>query len=257
MTARPLAGKRVLVTRPRNRAAALEASIRDAGGDPILWPAIEITDPDDFAPFDSIAGRLESYDVTIFVSPTAVERAFARIKQLGIRWPSRPAIAAIGPGTQRELDDRGFDQVIAPQDQADSEGLLALPLLGGIAGKRVAIFRGVGGRELLATVLARRGATVEVAECYRRVRPALPGSPPPWASQCLHAVTVSSGEGLASVAEALVCFRPQWTEESVLFVPHPRIGEDAARRGVRKVVLAGPSDEELVARLVAYFRDAK
>jgi uroporphyrinogen-III synthase len=257
MSGRPLAGKRVLVTRPRNRAAALEAAIRNAGGEPILWPAIEIADPDDFGPFDRVVRRLESFDLAIFISPTSVERAFARMKKLGIAWPPRPAIAAIGPGTRRELVDRGFDQVLAPQDQADSERLLALPAFAGMHGKQVVIFRGSGGRELLATVLSERGATVEYAECYRRTRPVLPASPPPWAALSLHAILVSSSEGLANVAEALGRFRPDWTRESVLFVPHPRTGEEAARIGVREVVLAGPSDEEFVARLVAYFRDAK
>jgi uroporphyrinogen-III synthase len=257
MTGRPLAGKRVLVTRPRSRAAALEASIRDAGGEPILWPAIEIADPEDFGPFDRVVGRLESFDLAIFISPTAVERAFARMKKLGIAWPRRPAIAAIGPGTRRALADRGFDQVIAPSDQADSERLLALPALAEMRDRQVVIFRGTGGRELLATILSERGASVEYAECYRRARPVLPASPPPWAAQSLHAVLVSSSEGLANVAEALGRFRPQWTDESVLFVAHPRVGEEAARLGVREVALAGPGDEEFLARLVAYFRDAK
>lgn len=252
-----LAGKRVLVTRPRHRAAALERGIRQAGGEPIVWPAIEIGDPGDFGPFDDIARRLDAFDLAIFISPTAVERALARLKKLAVGWPSGLAIAAIGPGTQRELAERGFGLVIAPQERADSEGLLALPALGQMRGKRVVVFRGAGGRELLATVLAERGATVEYAESYRRSRPPIPALRPQWAAQPLDAVTVSSGEALASVAETLGRFRPQWTGESVLFVPHARVGEDAAALGVREVVIAGPGDEDFVLRLVAYFRDAK
>ena len=252
-----LAGKRVLVTRPRDRAAALEARIREAGGEPIVWAAIEIGDPEDFGPFDRIAGRLQAFDLAIFVSPTAVERGLARMKDLAIAWPSGLAVAAIGPGTRRALAERGFESVLASQDRADSEGLLALPALAGMGGSRVVVFRGTGGRELLATVLAERGATLEYAECYRRRRAEIPAVPPAWAALPLDAVTVSSGEGLSSVVEALGRLRPQWMRESVLFVPHPRIGEHAARLGARQVVLAGPGDEELVARLVAYFRDAK
>jgi uroporphyrinogen-III synthase len=71
------------------------------------------------------------------------------------------------------------------------------------------------------------------------------------------AVAVSSSEGLSSVAEALGRFSPDWRRESVLFVPHPRVGDEAARIGVRTVVVAGPSDAAFAARLVAYFRDAK
>lgn len=257
MTGRALEGKRVLVTRPKDRAAMLEGLIRKAGGEPLLWPAIRIDDPDDFAPFDRIAARLQDFDLAIFVSPTAVERALARLKRVGIVWPPGPAVAAIGPGTRRELAERAFEPVITPQDKVDSEGLLALPALAEMRDKRVVIFRGAGGRELLATVLAERGASVEYAECYRRTRPALPASPPAWAARPVDAVTVSSSEGLSSLAEMLGRFRPDWMRESVLFVPHPRVGDDAARLGVRDVVVAGPSDEEFAARLVAYFRHAK
>jgi uroporphyrinogen-III synthase len=38
-----------------------------------------------------------------------------------------------------------------------------------------------------------------------------------------------------------------------LFVPHPRVAREARARGARQVVVAGPADEEMLARLVAYF----
>ena len=253
----PLAGRRVLVTRPKGRAGVLEALIREAGGEPILWPAIEIADPEDFARFDELVERLGQFDLAIFISPTAAEKALERIEQRGIGWPEGLPVAAIGPGTRRELVRSGFADVLAPEHRADSEALLELPALTGVRGKRVAIFRGAGGRELLATVLAERGATVEYAECYRRMRPQGPAAPPAWAAQPVDAATVSSSEGLAHVAEMLGRWRRNWTEESVLFVPHRRVGEEASRLGVREVVLAGATDEEIASRLVAYFRDAK
>lgn len=257
MSGGTLAGKRVLVTRPQERAAGLAALIRGAGGEPILWPAIEIRDPEDFAALDHLIGRLQAFDLAIFISPTAVEKGLLRIEQRRAPWPAGMLVAAIGPGTRRELLARGFHDVIAPGGKGDSETLLALPALQETRGKRVVIFRGSGGRELLATVLAERGATVEYAQCYRRVRPLFPAAPPAWAAEPLHAVTVSSSEGLANVAAALGRWRPDWMRESVLFVPHPRVGEDAARLGLRQVVVGGASDEEIAARLVAYFRDAK
>jgi uroporphyrinogen-III synthase len=135
--------------------------------------------------------------------------------------------------------------------------VLGLPVLQEVRGKRIVVFRGSGGRELLATVLAERGASVEYAECYRRIAAPVPAAAPAWAATPLHAVTVSSAEALGHVVAALGRWRPEWTGESVLIVPHARVGEAAARLGVRNVILAGAGDAEIATRLVAYFRDAK
>jgi uroporphyrinogen-III synthase len=55
--------------------------------------------------------------------------------------------------------------------QADSEGLLALPVLQDVEGQHFLIFRGQGGRELLRETLQARGAKVTVMELYRRELP--------------------------------------------------------------------------------------
>jgi uroporphyrinogen-III synthase len=82
----------------------------------------------------------------------------------------RHQVFAVGPGTARALQAHGLDSIITPDGQ-DSEALLALPQLADVAGKRVVIVRGVGGRALLADTLRARGAQVDFMECYRRMRP--------------------------------------------------------------------------------------
>jgi uroporphyrinogen-III synthase len=261
MSAGPLAGKRILVTRPRELAEGLAALIHEAGGEPILFPAIEIGDLADRTAFYGIAGRLDEFDLAIFISPTAVRRALdlLRADRGGRPWPVRLKVAAIGRGTARELAQRGFAGVLAPAGEADSEALLALPGLAALAGTRIVVFRGEGGRDVLGDTLAARGAHVEYAECYRRIRPAqeVSAPEPPWARRALDAVTVSSSEGLANLDALLRAWRRDWLQESPLFVPHPRIAAEAARLGARETVVAGPGDREIALGLVAYFRDAK
>src|SRR5688500_19671787 len=89
-------------------------------------------------------------------------------------WPRALRGSAWGSGTRRELEKHGIANVIAPESGADSEALLATPALGDVAGKRIAILRGDGGRALLADTFAERGAQVEYVTCYRRLVPKPP-----------------------------------------------------------------------------------
>ncbi len=257
----PLSGKRVVVTRPQAQAAGLAQLIRDAGGEPFCIPAIEIRELADPAPFDAVAARLETFDLAIFVSRNAVRKALERLRARGggLSWPARLKVATVGQGSRAELLASGFSSVIAPAAQSDSEALLAMPGLAAseISGKRVVIFRGDGGRKLLGDTLVARGATVEHAACYRRERPvggealraALEGG--------VDAVTVSSAEGLANFLDMLGDDAIRRLSRIALFVPHPRIAEEAARRGLPRTIVAGPRDSEMASALVAYFGGAR
>jgi uroporphyrinogen-III synthase len=227
-----LAGRVILVTRPREQASGLARAIEAAGGRAELFPAIEIQD----LPPPGLLARLPEFDLAIFVSPTAVAKAMAQARAL-------PAlVAAVGAGTRRELERHGVRHVIAPSAGADSEALLAE--LGDVAGKRIAIVRGEGGRALLGDTLRSRGASVAYAECYRRARPR--GR---WQGRA-DAITVSSAEGLGNLFEMV---DPAVLRAAPLFVPHQRVAEAARSRSVREVVVGGTSDEEMLACLVAYF----
>lgn len=255
-----LAGRRIVVTRPAGQAADLSALIRRAGGEPLQIPAIEIHDLADLAPFYAVADRLESFDCAIFVSRNAVRKALALLgeRRAGRPWPAQLRVATVGGGSRDELAARGFTAVIAPAGQADSEALLALPEFTGIAGRRIVIFRGEGGRKYLGETLAARGAVVEHAACYRRTLPGAGGAAlaAAWAGGNVDAVLVSSAEGLANLLEMLGGEGPRRLAGTALFVPHPRVAADAARQGLGRALVAGPGDAEVAAALVAYFGGA-
>ena len=238
MASKALQGHAILVTRPRTQAGRLARLIEQAGGRAHLFPAIEI---EDVAPPPALA-RLHEFDLAIFVSPTAVAKAMPHVSKL-------PRVAAVGAGTRRELEKRGVANVIAPRTGADSEALLATPELGEVAGRRIAILRGDGGRALLGETFVARGAQVEHVTCYRRRAPQAPGHS--WKAGELAALTVSSSQGLDNLFEVL---DPGMLRSTPMFVPHPRIAERARALSVREVVLAGHSDDEMFERLVAYFR---
>ncbi|HEU4441436.1 MAG TPA: uroporphyrinogen-III synthase [Burkholderiales bacterium] len=241
MAADSLQGRAILVTRPRSQAQRLARLIEAAGGRAERFPAIEIAD----VPPPAALARLHEFDLAIFVSPTAVAKAMPQVRA----WPPALRVAAVGSGTRRELEKHGIADVIAPASGADSEALLATPALGDVAGKRIAILRGDGGRALLADTFAERGAQVEYITCYRRLAPRPPAHG--WKPGELAAVTVSSSQGLDNLFEVL---DRELLRSTPMFVPHARIAERARALAVREVVLAGHSDEEMLDRLVAYFR---
>jgi len=244
------------VTRPRDQAAGLAALVEAAGGRALLYPAIEIESLPDPAPALRLIERLEQFDLAIFVSPSAVQKGLALIKLHG-RWPNGLRAAAIGRGSRDELTRHGIQGALAPESGADSESLLALPELANVAGKRIVIFRGEGGRELLGDTLAARGASVEHAACYRRSRPRIDVGPllAAWAQGAVHAVTISSATGLGNLLAMLGEPGRGLLGGTPFFVPHPRVAEQARRLGVRTPVVAGPADDEMVERLVAYFNE--
>jgi uroporphyrinogen III methyltransferase/synthase len=237
---KPLQGRGILVTRPSGQAQRLAALVEGAGGRAILFPAIEIE------PLEPALPPLGALDMVVFVSPTAVQCAAAWFKGLGVR------VAATGSGTRRELEARGFSGVIAPPEGGDSEALLALAELREVAGKRILVVRGEGGRELLADTLRARGAQVEYLECYRRVAPRADPAPllSAWDRGEVHAVTVFSSEAVDNLVElagtARLATRP-------LFVNHTRVAERAREVGVGEVVVAGGGDEQIADALVSYF----
>lgn len=149
--------------------------------------------------------------------------------------------------------------VLAPAAGADSEALLELPELAALGGKRVVIFRGVGGRDLLRDELAARGAAVEYAECYRRRRPEVDAAPliEAWRRREVDAVVATSSEGLRNVVDMIGPAGRNHLKETLLFVPHPRIAATAGELDLDKVVVTGPGEEGILEGLAGHLAVAR
>lgn len=201
---RPLAGVGVLITRPAHQAEHLARLIEHAGGVAIRFPTIDIVPPADPGPLLAILDRLEDFDLAIFISANAVEQAFVWLRAARRPWPSHLPAACVGRATADALAQQGITAAV-PGQRFDSEALLGLALLQEVAGKKVVIFRGDGGRELLADTLVARGAAVTYAECYRRVRPHadVEALIEAWRRGEIHIVSVTSTEGLRNLHEML------------------------------------------------------
>jgi uroporphyrinogen-III synthase len=248
----PLAGRVIVVTRPAHQSAALAEAIRAAGGEALQFPALEIVpvDPHSLTPQLS---RLSDFDMAIFISPNAARFGIAAIREVAAL-PDEIDVFAVGPGTAKTLETLGLSDVTVPSGQ-DSEALLALPQLEQVAGKRIAIFRGVGGRPLLADTLRARGATVDYVECYRRRCPDADAGPllQRWAE--VSAVTITSAETLHNLAAMMGDGGTGRLRATPLFVPHAKIAEAARMSGMTEVIVTAGGDAGLLQGLINWFRE--
>jgi uroporphyrinogen-III synthase len=255
MSDQPLAGRGILITRPAGQADGLAARIEALGGRPILFPAMIIAPPENISTLAHLVGNLRHYQLIIFISPTSVEQAMPFIRERHGSWPHGFTLAAVGQGTARVLAKYGASHVLTPETGADSESLLELDALREVAGKRILIVRGEGGRERLAETLRLRGATVDYAEAYRRLKPDF--APQfllkLWQSGDVQAVTVTSREVLANLFDLLGEAGVALLRITPLFAMHERIAEAARERGINTVITTVPGDEGLVAGLQDWF----
>lgn len=251
----PLAGKTIVVTRPRAQAGPLAEAIAAQGGQPLIFPLLEIGPSADPQPLATAVARLADYSLAVFISPNAVAHALPTLLANG-PWPAGLIPAAVGPGTVKVLAAAGIAGCIAPTERFDSEALLELPELAAdrVDGRRIAIFRGDGGRELLADTLRQRGAIVDCVTCYRRTGPGDGVAPliAAWRAGQLDALTVSSSEGLRYLVDLLDAEGRRFLEKTPLFVPHARIAENARSLGLGNIILTEAADAGLVAGLLAY-----
>lgn len=205
----PLAGIRALVTRPAGQAPALVQAIRAAGGVAVGFPLLEIVplaidDHAERATLAAVLNALDEFALAIFASHNAVQALFDELQRTGSRLPSALRCLAVGAATALRLHEAGI-ACVGGEATMDSEELLARPELTAVAGQRIVIFRGVGGREHLADELTARGASVTRCALYRRRAPA--SSPAQLHAvltrECINTVLLSSGEGLANLLALL------------------------------------------------------
>ena len=253
---KPLTGLHILVTRPSHQAEELAEKIRAAGGEPYLFPVLEIQDISDPRPLLELIEHLDEFYLAIFVSPNAVNKAMSVIRTKRAL-PLDLKIATVGPGTARTLLRFGVSGIVVPAVRFDSEALLDMAELNriNVAGKRIIIFRGDSGRQLLGETLTHRGAFVEYAECYRRMRPKAEIAPllAAWTRGEMNAVTVTSSEGLRNLWEMVGESGRTWLENTPLFVSHERIAGVARKLGFNRVIVTAAGDDGLLAGLQDYF----
>jgi uroporphyrinogen-III synthase len=268
----------ILVTRPAHQAEHLCQLIAAQGGQPVRLPVIEIAEIEDKSSLLTCRARLNEVDIAIFISANAVEKTlptllnhemsssllkssllkketphFDKEERRGILGAHSSElgnlqIIAVGKRTAKTLKNWGL-MALCPASPFNSEAMLEMPQMQTeqVQGKKVVIFRGEGGRELLAETLRQRGAEVNYINVYRRVQPPLPA----WfADSQIDIMTITSVEGLHNLWAMLK--GQSWLRHTPFVVMSERIRMQAQQLGIQAQILVAPtaSDEGLLEALL-------
>ncbi len=257
---------RVVITRPLAQADALAARVSALGYQPVLLPLLNIVPLADQTVLQAHMVKImrAQYAMVAFVSPNAIDAALAACRSLPgwHGWPRDVALAIMGEGSRNCLAGHGINpgnaSIFAPHDsqRTDSSTLLAALDLAALAGQRVLLVRGNGGRELLADGLRAAGVVVEQVLAYRR---AIPEFDAARQAQLLDLLStenqwiITSSESLRNLLY-WVQQLPDPTlvakmQRQPLLLPHARIAESAQALGFKHLTLTGSGDEALLLAL--------
>ncbi|HEX7138966.1 MAG TPA: uroporphyrinogen-III C-methyltransferase [Vicinamibacterales bacterium] len=171
--ARPLFGKRVLVTRPREQASELVHRLESVGADAIEAPMIRIEPPDDYAPLDEACAHIGAFDWVVFASVNAVDAFIDRLLagSQDLRALGRAKLCGVGPATAERLARHGLRADLTPTDfRAEAMVRAIVESVGDkVEGLRFLVPRADIGREVVAEELRRRGGDVTEVVAYRTV----------------------------------------------------------------------------------------
>jgi uroporphyrinogen III methyltransferase/synthase len=165
---RPLFGRRVLVTRPREQAGELVHLLDSLGAEPIEASMIRIVPPEDFGPIDEALAHIEQFDWIVFSSANAVDAVVGRLmaSPQDVRALKGVRLCAVGRATAERLAHYSLKVDLMPAEYR-AESLAQALVARGVRGVRVFLPRADIGREVLADELRKQGADVTEAVAYR------------------------------------------------------------------------------------------
>ena len=229
----PLAGRRILITRPRSQASAFARLIESLGGQVVEFPTIEIVPPLSYQGLDRGIEKIDSYPWIIFTSVNGVTSFLNRVRDVGkdVSCLTGKHIAVIGPETARELERHQITVSVLPQEYR-AEAILDCLSPSEMRGQRVLLPRAAKAREVLPHSLREWGAEVDIVEAYRAV-------PSAGETSKLHAE-------LRTGKIDVVTFTSSSTVEAfVAFFTEPELKELMARVGVACIgPITGATAEE-------------
>lgn len=222
----------VLITRPAQSSNNLQIALEKTGIDYCWFPALQ---------FEQKTSQAlhEQYDAAVVVSPFAAEQALQQSPTFIQRIPN---LYAVGAATAAVLTAAGATTVKFPEDAVNAEGLIALPDLQNIQGKKILLVKGEGGNPVISTTLRKRSAEVTEAILYCRAKNQNPQQVQQlknWLEkQQLHCSVITSAEALKALLAVLNEAEVNRLLRLPLIVSSERIADIADSFGFKAVRIA-------------------
>lgn len=238
----PLAGRRIVVTRPRAQAGPLADGLADLGATVTLIPLVAIEPAEDTAPLVAAARDLEAYDWIVLTSANgaaALGRALAGKALRG------PRIAAVGPATADAVRSLGGEVAFVPAVFSAEDVAAGL---GPVAGAKILLPQADAASPELAIELRARGATVDAIVAYKTVAV----EPTPAVREELErgadAIVLASGSAVHSLATLdvdlaghplLVCIGPRTADAARdAGLPIGLVADEASAEGIIQALMS-------------------
>ncbi|MDR0805268.1 MAG: uroporphyrinogen-III synthase [Enterobacteriaceae bacterium] len=240
----------ILVTRPSPAGETLVKRLIEQGMVAYHTPLITFSAGNGLNNLPKYLINLRQDDIIIAVSQHAVQYAQDFLSHHHLTLPTHIQYFAIGEKTAFELQQAAHQQVSLPEGRAISEQLLKLPQLQHVAGKKVLILRGNGGRQLLAETLEKRGALVTFCECYQRDPIAYDGNDlcHYWQQIHINTLVITSGEMLQQLYQLVPEGFRHWLFTCRLLVVSERLADQAKHLGWSQCYIADNANNEALLR---------
>ncbi|PCK30069.1 uroporphyrinogen-III C-methyltransferase [Pseudoalteromonas piscicida] len=240
----------IVLTRPVGKSEPLSELLTQQQISSIICPVLQLNE---IAVSDTAKAMISEAELAIFVSPDAV-RYF---HQLSAPLASHCNTFAVGEGTAEAIRQT-LNRTAKYPKQADSEGLLALPELDAVDGKRVLLVKGKGGRPVIAHTLKTRGAILDSLVVYERtaVKTQSDSWLDHWRSQQIEGIVITSNSAADAIFNTQSSAHKAWLAQRIFFVVSQRIAEHLQQsyhiEQSQIVVCHGPDNRAIAGSIIDY-----
>ncbi|MBI2428886.1 MAG: uroporphyrinogen-III synthase [Ignavibacteriales bacterium] len=252
---RSLAGKTIVITRPKEHAEEFSFLLQNTGANVVLFPTIEFAPVESSGEYDVIKQNLQRYDGFIFTSATAVKYFIKDLEESHRKLIKQQTVYAVGEKTSVPLIKLGITPVSLP-DVYDARHLTQSILRSEVTGKRFLYPKGNLAGPTMKTELEKAGTIVDEVIVYATAKPADYAKQSHRFQQILREkkIDLITFFSASSVVHYVEMVPAELFSSAIIAVNGKTTTESAARCGLHAEIITGqPTSEGMVQAIERYY----